>query len=322
MAVAVVSWNTRELLEQCLVSLRADAASGLADVWVVDNGSTDGSAEMVEESFPWVTLVRAPGNLGYGRAVNLVAERTSSAWVAPANSDIEIQPGALQRLLDTGEANPEAACIAPRLILPDGSTQPSVQPFPSIANSVRAVRGRRSETTRIGAEALRAGRPARVDWATGAFIIVRRPAWDAVGGFDARQWMYAEDLDLAWRLAQAGGPSWYDPEARVIHRLSVSAARAFGDEDARAVRWMAANYRWLARRRGTPYAFSYGALQLALGTLRLARGAVGSAMNQPGARERRERARRDLRRQVKAQWLALTKAGRSGARPGDAQVDV
>jgi N-acetylglucosaminyl-diphospho-decaprenol L-rhamnosyltransferase len=310
-AIAVVSWNTRRLLERCLVSMRPDAERGLADVWVVDNGSTDGSAEMVEESFQWVTLVRAPENLGYGRAVNLVAERTSSAWVAPANADIELQPGSLERLLETGEATPRAGCIAPRLILPDGSTQASVQPFPSIRASLRAAGRGGSATARASAEAERTGRASRVDWATGAFVLVPRAAWEAVGGFDARQWMYAEDLDLAWRLARAGCASWYDPEARVVHHLSVAAARAFGDEDSRAIRWMAANYRWLGRRRGALYPVAYGAVQLALGTLRFARGSLGAAIGRPGARDRRERARRGLARQVRAQRMARTEE-RSG----------
>jgi N-acetylglucosaminyl-diphospho-decaprenol L-rhamnosyltransferase len=303
-AVAVVSWNTRELLERCLASLRADSESGLADVWVVDNGSTDGSAEMVEEAFPWVTLVRAPENLGYGRAANLVAERTSSAWVAPANSDIELRPGALELLLRTGEATPEAGCVAPRLILPDGSTQSSVQPFPSIRGSLRAAAGGAPPTVRAGAEAARTGRPVRVDWATGAFVLVPRGAWDAVGGFDPRHWMYAEDLDLAWRLARAGYPSWYDPRAQVLHHLSIAAAHAFGDEEARAVRWMAANQRWLKRRRGSAYAAAYSATHLMLASLRLARGSLGTALGRPGARDRRERALRSVRRQLRARRAA------------------
>jgi GT2 family glycosyltransferase len=84
-AIAVVSTNVRELLEPCLRSMRPEVEAGRAEVWVVDNASTDGSPEMVSREFPWVNLVALDRNLGYGRAVNLVAERSESPWIAPAN---------------------------------------------------------------------------------------------------------------------------------------------------------------------------------------------------------------------------------------------
>src|ERR1044071_9247977 len=93
--IAIVSWNTRDLLERCLNSLAADAERGLADVWVVDNASEDGSADLVAERFGWVKLIASKENLGFGRAINLVAEQTRSEWVATANADIALRPGAL-----------------------------------------------------------------------------------------------------------------------------------------------------------------------------------------------------------------------------------
>src|SRR5215213_6678802 len=105
-AVAVVSWNTRELLDRCLRSLRPAADAGFAEVWVVDNGSTDGSPDLVRERHGWATLVEPGDNLGYGRAVNLVAERTSSPWFALSNADVALRAGALERLVATGEAVP------------------------------------------------------------------------------------------------------------------------------------------------------------------------------------------------------------------------
>ena len=126
--VAVVSWNTRELLERCLVSL---AGAG-GEVWVVDNGSVDGSVEMVRERFPGVRLELPRENLGFGRAVNWVSERSSSEWLVAANADVEVEAGALGALVTAGSALPRAGALAPRLILPDGSTQHSVHPFPTL----------------------------------------------------------------------------------------------------------------------------------------------------------------------------------------------
>ena len=99
MVVAVVSWNTRELLDRCLLALRPEADAGRAEVWVVDNGSQDGSPALVRERHAWARLVEPGENLGYGRAVNLLAERTSSPWIAASNADVALRPGALARLL-------------------------------------------------------------------------------------------------------------------------------------------------------------------------------------------------------------------------------
>jgi N-acetylglucosaminyl-diphospho-decaprenol L-rhamnosyltransferase len=255
--VAVVSWNTRELLADCLASLREDAGAGLADVWVVDNASADGSAAMVRERFPWVKLVASSENLGFGAAVNLVAARTASPWLAPANADLRFEPGALARLLAAAEAHPEAGAIAPRLILPDGSTQQSVYPFPTLPFTVAYLLGGLSVSHSLSRRwCLGSGfdpsKPRDVPWAVGAFLLVRRTSWDQAGGFDERQWMYAEDLDLGWRLRRAGWATRYEPAARVGHAESAATVQAWGP--ARHARWHASTYAWLARRRGRAFA--------------------------------------------------------------------
>jgi N-acetylglucosaminyl-diphospho-decaprenol L-rhamnosyltransferase len=131
-AVAVVSWNTRELLGACLDSLREDHDAGRAEVWVVDNGSRDGSAAMVRERFPWVALQALEDNLGFGAAVNLVARQTETPWIAPANADVSLERGALAKLIEAGSSDRRSGVLAPRLLLPDGSTQHSVYRFPTL----------------------------------------------------------------------------------------------------------------------------------------------------------------------------------------------
>src|SRR5207253_8850601 len=107
-AVVVVSWNTRALLERCLRSLETDARAGRLAVWVVDNASHDGSAQLVRERFPWATLVASPENLGFGTAVNLAAARSTSPWLAIANADVCLSAGALDALLAAAAADPGA----------------------------------------------------------------------------------------------------------------------------------------------------------------------------------------------------------------------
>ena len=243
--VAVVSYQPASHLRECLTSLH-----GAGDVWVVDNGSTDGSREMVRDEFGWATLVEPDRNLGYGAAVNLVAERTSSPWLVASNADVVVERGALDALLAAARADPRAGAVAPRLVLPDGSTEHSVHSFPTLGFTAAFALG---VAAPFGDRLCLPGawdpdRARRVPWAIGAFLLLRREAWEQAGGFDPRQWLFAEDLDLGWRLRQAGWATRYEPRARVRHAQSAATAAAFGDE--RTDRWMLATYAWLARRRG------------------------------------------------------------------------
>jgi GT2 family glycosyltransferase len=249
-----------------LTSLRPEAERGLAEVVVVDNGSTDGSAASVREGHPWAALVEPGENLGFGRAVNLAVRHSTAEWVAPANADIALQPGALAALLAAGAADPTAGCVAPRLLLPDGRTQHSVHGFPTLGATTAFALGLHNAAPSIGDRLLFEGfwdaeRARHVPWAIGAFVLVRRKAWDEIGGFDDAQWMYAEDLDLGWRLARAGWSTRYVPEARVLHEDGASASQAFGDQ--RTQRWLDATYAWMERRRGPLRTRAYAAIHYA-----------------------------------------------------------
>jgi GT2 family glycosyltransferase len=266
--VAIVSWNTRDLLDRCLRSLEGTGA----EVWVVDNASSDGSAAMVRERFPSVRLVASEQNLGYGAAVNLVAARTSSPWLAPANADVALRPGALERLVAAGEADPGAGVIAPRLVLPGGVTQHSAWAFPTIPAALlqnlgtlivpRAIAERMALRGAWGPDRAR-----RVPWAVGAFLLVRRAAWDAAGGFDAAQWMSAEDLELGWRMREAGWATRYEPRAVVDHEESAATSSVWGER--LPVHWQRCAYAWMVRRRGRPRTVAVGLLNLGGSGLRL-----------------------------------------------------
>src|SRR4051812_28708302 len=172
-AVAIVSWNTRDLLRRCLESFATEVDSGRCEVWVVDNASSDSSAEMVRDEFPWVRLDASKENLGFGPAINQVANRTEAPWIGVANADIALQPGALDALLDAGVADPGAGAVAPRLILPDGSTQHSVYAFPTIGTTLVVASGIGRAVKPLGERTLLLGmfdaeRPRRVPWAIAA----------------------------------------------------------------------------------------------------------------------------------------------------------
>lgn len=271
--VAVVSWNTRDLLDRCLRSLGPAGRAGAAEVWVVDNASSDGSAEMVRHTHAWARLIASEYNLGYGGAVNLVAERTSSRWLALANADAAVAPQALDRLVAAGEADPGAGILAPRLVLPDGSTQHLAWAFPTVGATVAQNLGPRLLPQRLGDRlALRGAwnpdRPRRIPWAVGAFLLVRRTAWDEAGGFDPGQWMSAEDLDLGWRMRQAGWATRYEPDA-IVHHAESAATRTVWGEDL-PLHWQRCAYAWMLRRRGRARTVTVGLLNLVGCAARLA----------------------------------------------------
>ena len=191
-------------------------------------------------------------------------------------------PGALEALVAAGDADPRSAILGPRLVLPDGSTQLSRQRFPTVSDALLSGALISPRGQRVGRRLGLPGywdpsRPAVVHWLAGAFLLVRRSAWDQIGGFAADQWMYAEDLDLCWRATRHGWRVRYEPAAVVHHAHSVAAAQAFGDEEARTVRMLAATNTWQVRRRGRARALLVVATQLGvLGARALAGGALGA----------------------------------------------
>ena len=220
LAVAVISYNTRELLRACLASARADGATELV---VVDNGSSDGSVAMVREGFPDVTLVDDARNVGYGAAANIAVARCAAEHVLVLNADTVVHPGALETLRRYLDAHPRVGMAGPLLLNPDGTTQPSAFPFPGtlgwlvendpVAPLAGLVPPLRHRLLRFAPPAV----PAPVPWVLGAALAIRRTAFDAVRGFDPAFFMYFEEVDLARRLAAAGWETHLVTTARVSH---------------------------------------------------------------------------------------------------------
>jgi GT2 family glycosyltransferase len=299
-AIAVVSWNTRDLLAACLRSIEPEHAAGAADAIVVDNASSDGSAEMVDRDFPWATLIASRDNLGFGPAVNVAAQKARGAeWIGIANADTALHEGALKALVDAGRRDAQAGLIAPRLVLPGGSTQHSVHAFPTLVTTLLRNAGADGVSPALADRLCvdggwHADRRRRVDWAVGAFLLARREAFDAVGGFDPAQWMYAEDLDIAWRMRQAGWFTRYEPTARVSHAESAATAKAWGDD--RRWRETRAAYAWLERRRGRGVARAIAAINTAgTGARATGYGAAAAATRSPALARQRDRWRWHMR---------------------------
>jgi N-acetylglucosaminyl-diphospho-decaprenol L-rhamnosyltransferase len=203
-------------------------------VVVVDNGSTDGAPEAVAESRRSVTLVRSPGNVGYGRAVNLGAQQAGpdEQWLLVCNPDTLATPDTLARLLEAAHRAPRAGALGPRVLDPDGSVYPSARALPSIRTGIghallSGVWPSNPWTRRYQQRDVSASETAaEVGWLSGAFLLLRREAFEEIGGFDDDFFMYFEDVDLGRRLAEAGWSNLFVPDAVVTHVGGESTARA------------------------------------------------------------------------------------------------
>jgi N-acetylglucosaminyl-diphospho-decaprenol L-rhamnosyltransferase len=219
--VVIVSYRSREMVRGSLDSLRAHPPSCPMKVVVVDNDSRDGTAELIASEYPEVELIAAPENLGFSAATNLGARRGEAPYLLALNPDTAVTAGALDAVIAVLEARPQVAVVGPRLELPDGSLDHAGKrsfPTPLSALGHFSGLGRRSTASgRLAAYRAPDVDSGPVDAVNGAFMLMRRSVFEAAGGFDEDYWMYMEDLDLSYRLAQEGWQSWYEPAATVMH---------------------------------------------------------------------------------------------------------
>jgi hypothetical protein len=246
LGVVVVSYNTRELLARCLASVSAEAArSGVrAEVWVVDNASRDGSAEMVRTAFPEVRLVEETANVGFAAANNVVLRR----WLAPGgrpprwllllNPDAELTPGSLARLITGLSSQPGAGLAGPSLRYPDGGFQHAAFRFPGLIQTWldlfpvprlmdHPLNGRYPRSRYDRAE------PFAVDFPLGACLLAPGEAARQVGVLDEGFRLYCEELDWARRFQRAGLGVVCVPAAVVIHHAGASSRQLAGESFSR-----------------------------------------------------------------------------------------
>lgn len=226
-AVVVVTHQTRADALACLGTVQVAQP---AEVVLVDCGSTDGTADAVRACLPWVEVL-ALDNLGYAGGANAGIARTSSPLVLLLNADTRIAPDSLVTL--AASIPDDVGALGPRVVYPDGRHQASARMLPTTAQGIgHALFGLwwpANPWTRAYRQSDRdPDQPRDVDWVSGCAILLRRAALDEVGGFDTGYWMYVEDIDLCFRLRQAGWRVRYDPSTTVVHAVGRSTSQRRG----------------------------------------------------------------------------------------------
>jgi GT2 family glycosyltransferase len=254
----VVTYRSGPTIEACLRSLAAAAGDRSLRVVVVDNASDDDTLARVQASGVPVQLIARSSNVGFGAASNEGLARAESEWVVFANPDTWWPPGSLDRLVRVAEEYDESL-VCPALENSNGTLQPTVEADFDLRRvllgMVRLGRKNRPSTPP------RDGDPIEVDWAHGAAMVLPVELARDLGGFDERFFLFFEDLDLCWRVRQAGGTVLVAPEVRVGHVGGASMARSGGDTwvAGQRVRGLAA---FLAKRHGPGAARLYAAAGL------------------------------------------------------------
>ena len=223
LSVSIVNCGNRDLLAQCLESIYRTIRQITFEVWVVDNGSTDGSAEMVRARFPQVAVIETAERLGYAASQNLALRRCRGRYVLVFNEDMLVMPGALEVMVAFMDAHPDAGMVGCRLLNVEGSLQPSCRAFPNLWIQLfrslyldKLFPGNRwtgaNYMSYWGHDTVR-----EVDVIKGCCMLVRREVLEQVGLMDERFFLYYEETDWCYRTRRAGWKVYFTPDAEIIH---------------------------------------------------------------------------------------------------------
>jgi GT2 family glycosyltransferase len=222
LSIIIVNWNTKQLLLDCIASIYRTVRQASFEVFVVDNGSTDGSSEAVAQTYPGVQVIANGRNLGFAGANNIALRRMSGRYAVLLNSDTVLKETALERMLQFMEDHPRAGICGPQLLNGDGTKQNSTDDFPTLLtefmskNLIRALFPERyRRMVRSRSAALQS--PTEVDFIVGACMMVRRTAMDAVGMFDEDYFFLYEEVDWCFRMNRGGWLVYHLPDAEIHH---------------------------------------------------------------------------------------------------------
>ncbi len=238
LSILIVSYQVREHLARCLNSIANAKTEIGVEVFVVDNASSDGSAELVREDFTWVCLLANRQNMGFAAANNQALRESHGRFLLLLNPDTVIpekQPNALDTLIAFMRMHPRAGACGPKLLYGDGTLQHSAFRFPSLAQiylDLFPTHWRLAESRLNGRYPKRlysAGPPFEVDHPLGAALMVRREAAEQVGWLDEGFFIYVEEIDWCLRIKRAGWEIWCVPQAEIIH-LEAQSTRQFRDQ--------------------------------------------------------------------------------------------
>lgn len=263
LSIIIVHWNSADYTCRCVSSI-VDHVKGLdREIIVLDNGSTDGSSDVLRSKCSHATLLRSEKNLGFARANNRAFEHSSGRCVLFLNPDTDVISPAINMMYSYLVSHPDAGAVGCRLLNADGSVQTScVQRFPTIANQLTDIEWLRLRLPRLkiwGISALfDSGQKTttEVEVVSGACVMLRRDVFESVGRFSTDYFMYGEDLDLSYKVRKAGWKVCHLGAGTIVH-YGGRAAQRREESGFRVVLMRESVFRFLEKTRGRGYAWAY-----------------------------------------------------------------
>jgi N-acetylglucosaminyl-diphospho-decaprenol L-rhamnosyltransferase len=265
-SIVIVTWNTLKFLPKCLSSVYHETITHPIEVFVVDNASTDSTSEMVAREYPGAILIRNGENFGFAKGNNIalrrILEEGRADYILLLNSDVVVQERALDKLADYLDQHPEAGGVSPSLILPNGSFQTGPGGYlPTVPSALHYfffffklfpdhTRPLFIDSTYF------AGRrtPRRVEWLSGACLLVRRTAVEKTGVLNEDYFLYAEDIDWGRRLTTNGFPLFFLPTAAVEHFQGMTTRMKYKQIN---TKWLKSLFSYVRYEHGKAKAFLF-----------------------------------------------------------------
>lgn len=274
LSIIIVNWNSREYLEQCIVSILKGTSDITYEIVVIDSGSFDGCGEMLCRRFPQVRFVQSGINLGFAGANNAAFPATSGRNILFLNPDTEVEDAAIETLCRWLDTLPDAGIVGAKLLNSDRSVQTScIQAFPTIVNQLLDSDALRSAFpgSRLWGDGplLEEGSaPVQVDVVSGASLMIKRSTFEAIGLFNTDYFMYSEDVDLCFTARQAGWKTYYVPMSVIIHHGGTSSSRAEISSFS-SVMMLESCWRFFRRTRSSWYCRVYRLALFVAGSVRI-----------------------------------------------------
>jgi GT2 family glycosyltransferase len=253
-SVVIVNWNTRELTAQCISTLKATLDGLTAEIILVDNDSSDGSADYIAEHHPDVRLIRSKENLGFARGNNLGFKYTSGEYLVLLNSDTIVLEGAVQRLVEYLDTHADVSAVGGQHLNGEGEFVPTGLFFPTLWSDLSIAAGLNKfgpwllkKNQRL-ASVWYAVETQDVDWLSNSFVAVRREVLDQVGPLPDEFFLYGEDIEWYWRMREAGLRVCYVHGAPIVHLENKSSNQLY-QNNAKHYRYLDAFHVFAARHR-------------------------------------------------------------------------
>ena len=273
LSIIIVNWNSRQYLQKCIASIVSETSGLQYEIIVIDAGSFDGCDQMLRETYPNVRFIQSHKNIGFAMANNMAFQASKGACLLFLNPDTDLSEPAINVMYEYLQRIPNVGAVGCKLLNSDGTTQTScIQSMPTILNQLldsKFLRERWPKSALWGVSPLyeNDAEPKVVEAVVGACVMLKREVFEQVGLFSEDYFMYAEDIDLCYKIRQAGYTNYYLPDVTMIHHgggSSQVATSSFSTVMMRESVW-----RFFRKTHGHSYGMSYRAAMLVSAMVRL-----------------------------------------------------